>query len=152
MTIKQISEEQLNSLSQHLNSTPKGRENWNKLSGAWNKKKRRSKNNGKKYKTFELSRDAHDQLKYLARDISQEAALEKIILGHFKEEQDLRNKKLWDDKCTMEQIDIAKLKNRINELEINITEEKEKVKKLEQLTNNKTVVKLVAKRISKIKI
>ncbi|SGY99540.1 unnamed protein product [Moritella viscosa] len=135
-TTKQINEEQFNELSQKLNSTSEGRESWNKLAGAWNKKKRRSKNNGKQYKTFELSRAAHNQLKYLASDTSQEAALEKIILGHYKEEQDLRNKKLWDNKCTMEQIDIAKLKNRINELEINITEEKEKVKKLEQLTNN----------------
>ena len=67
--------------------------------------------------TFELSKVAQVQLKYLATEVTQEAALEMLILGHYKIEQDLRHKKLWDDKCTLEQIEIAKLKTTINRLE-----------------------------------
>ncbi|EPP5333811.1 hypothetical protein ACUSRQ_003014 [Vibrio harveyi] len=124
------SNDDLNKLVSELKKSAGGRELWRQLYGAWEKKKKRSKNKSKvKLLNFELSIEVKNQLNTLSKNSTIKKTLENLISAAYHEEQKIRKKKTQESIDKFAEIEVAKMKKELDDAKREINELKEKLNK-----------------------
>ena len=125
-----LSNDDLNTLVSELKKSAEGRELWRQLYGAWEKKKKRSKNKSKvKLLNFELSIEVKNQLNTLSKNSTIKKTLENLISGAYQEEKKIRKIKTQENIDKFSEIEIAKIKKELDDAKREINELRGKLNK-----------------------